>query len=124
MRVVWVFVVGFAVLGCKDKDKQPSPAHKESAATETTQATAAPDRPSLAPGDPNKPAVVDQPAADMARDFEAEAEDPAWAKATEKSIRAVAPELTDLECHGHQCRATVTAATEDELVQKVERLSR
>jgi hypothetical protein len=56
-------------------------------------------------------------------DFDHQVEDKDWATNTERAIAAVAPELADVDCRQNQCRATVTAATEEELVAKAGKLS-
>ena len=54
--------------------------------------------------------------------FEAETRDATWASATEQAIHAVAPQLTDVTCRHAQCRVTLSAASEAELVAAVDQL--
>ena len=41
---------------------------------------------------------------------------------TEQAIRAVAPQLKDVTCRYHQCRGTLVASSEAELVDAVDKL--
>jgi hypothetical protein len=112
MRIQWCFLVGIAASGCKDppaKAADPKPPTPEA----RPAATAAPQAPALEPG-------TNQ----LAETFEAESVDAAWAGMVEKSIDVVAPELTDVTCKQMQCRATLTAASEQELMAATEKLQR
>jgi hypothetical protein len=105
MRGMWLIVVGIPALGCKGDEASRS--------VTTTTPAAATSVPSTEPRQPGPAPVLE---------VQAETEDKLWADATEKSIRAVAPELGDVTCVQRQCRATVTASTQEELVAKVEAL--
>lgn len=60
---------------------------------------------------------------DTDRSFEAETRDATWARVTEQAIEAVAPQLSDVTCKRMQCRVTLTAASEAELVAATDRLA-
>ena len=117
MPPVWPFLVGITVLGCKDKEaprptEQHSPARTGSGVPRQPggPATTAPEIPRL---DPEVAGAA----------FDGEQEDKDWAIHTEAAIKAAAPELTDVDCKARQCRATMTAMTQEELMQRAERLS-
>lgn len=114
MRSSWLFLVGIAVLGCKDK-----PAEKPAEPASPAAKPAAPSTPESGRAATNAPAP---PA--LAQDFDAEQEDAAWADAQEKTIRAVAPDVSDVTCRQQQCRVTLGAATMEELVARTEKLQR
>lgn len=114
MRSPWLFLVGIAVLGCKDK-----PAEKPAEPASPAAKPAAPSTPESGRAATNAPAP---PA--LAQDFDAEQEDAAWADAQEKTIRAVAPDVSDVTCRQQQCRVTLGAATMEELVARTEKLQR
>jgi hypothetical protein len=109
MRLGSLIFVGIAVLGCKDEQSKPVPAAATGSGVAPGQsATPAAPMPSLPPGG--------------AETFESETEDKDWAANTEHAIEAVAPELSDVDCRQDQCRATLTAATQDELVAEAQKL--
>ena len=110
MRGSWLIVAGICVFGCKDKETPKSTQATPGSATSLPTSTAQPQPPPAAPK------------LDLDEAFKAETEDKVWADATEKSIKAVAPDLADVTCLQHQCRATVIAASDAELVAKVEAL--
>lgn len=126
MYSAWPIIVGISLLGCKDK--QPTkPAEQHSAAPAPSGATAGSATVPTAPP-PSAPAIsapaiprLDPTVASAA--FDAESEDKEWAANTERAIRAAVPDLTDIDCKQSQCRATLTAASEAELVSKADRLS-
>jgi hypothetical protein len=121
MRSAWLIVVGISVLACKDKEAA-RPAEQPSAPGEPTPAS----RPAAPTPDPTGGAMhaPERPQLDPAREFDEEREDRAWADATEQAITAVAPELRDVTCRERQCRATLAAATEAELVALTNKLER
>lgn len=101
MRLGSLIFVGISLLGCKDPDSAKPAAHGSAAAQVAKSVTPAPSLGSAAGSD---------------------TEEKAWAEATVKEINAVAPELKDVSCAQKQCRATLTAASQDELVEKTDRL--
>lgn len=105
MRLGWLIFVGISTLGCKDPGSGKPADHGSAAAPGARTAT---------------PAAPKAPSLDQA--FDAESEDKAWAEQTVKEIQAVAPELKDVTCHQQQCRATLTAASQDELVAKTDKI--
>lgn len=119
-----LFLVGIAVSGCKDK--QPAKPADPAAPSATQKPTPAPGvsgEPALAPaGAPGR--APEPPALDTDQAFDAETRDAAWANSAEQSIEAVAPQLTDVACKQMQCRVTLTAASEAELVAATEKLQR
>lgn len=109
-----LFLVGIAASGCKDK--QPAKPADPQAPTATLEPT--PGRaPSVTPQRPAQPPAL---AADSS--FDAETRDAAWASSAEQAIEAVAPELTDVTCKRMQCRVTLSAASEAELVAATDKL--
>lgn len=115
MPRAWPIIVGIAVLGCKDKEaSRPSGQHSPAAPGS-----------GVAAGGPSAsaPAVprLDPAAAGSA--FDTEHEDKDWASHTEAAIKAAAPDLTDVDCKARQCRATLTALNEAELMTKADKLS-
>jgi len=62
----------------------------------------------------------DRPTLD--KEFADEAEDKAWADATEAAIHAVAPELSDVTCHRTQCQATLHGAGLPQIAMAVDKL--
>ncbi len=119
MRLTCLFLVGIAASGCKDKQpaRPPEPARAPGG---TATPGSAP--PATSTARPQLPAPAPRLALDQS--FDAEARDAAWAGSTEQSIHAVAPQLTDVTCKQMQCRVTLTAASEAELVDATERLQR
>jgi hypothetical protein len=118
MRRAWPIIVGLSVLACKAKEA-PRPADQPG---ETSQ-TQAPTVPTPEPrGGGAAIHAPERPQLDPAREFDEEREDRVWADATEKAIAAVAPELRDVSCRERQCRATLSAATEAELVALTNKL--
>jgi hypothetical protein len=103
MRLGWLIFAGISTLGCKDPSSGQPAAHGSAAAPIAPVAKSATPGPTLGSAD-------------------AVEEDRAWANATVKEINAVAPELADVSCANKQCRATLSAATQDELVAKTDRL--
>jgi len=114
MRLTWVFVVGIAALGCKDKQPAKS---AEPAPNGTTPAT--PGSPTSQARPQPRPEAPTLPPDEI---FATQATDSEWAPNAERAVRAVAPELKDLTCKRDQCRATVVATSEAELVGAVDRL--
>lgn len=114
MRLTWVFVVGIAVVGCKDKQAAKS---AEPAPKGTTTAT--PGSPTSGAEAQPRPAAPTLPADEL---FAKETTDSEWAPGAERAVRAVAPELKDLACKHDQCRATVVATNETELMAAIDKL--
>jgi hypothetical protein len=114
MRLACIFLVGIAAVGCKDKQPAPAAEHQPPAAPRATPETPR----SAALPQPTPP----PPALDADKSFEAETRDAVWASATEQAIEAVAPQLTDVTCRRMQCRVTLTAASEAELVAATDKL--
>jgi hypothetical protein len=105
MRLMWVIiVVGVAAVSCTDKQANERPSATPGSATTgaATPATPTPAAPTL-PADTS----FDQAA---------------WAASAEQQVRAVAPQLTNLTCERMQCEGTLTARTESELMDAVEKL--
>jgi len=119
MRWTWLIAAGISLLGCKDEQRSPAPAPTP---TPTVKADPTPaPTPTAAPAAaPSAPAT---PRLDSEATFDEEVEDKDWAINTERAIKALAPELTNVDCKQRQCRATLTAATEAELVAKTDKLS-
>jgi hypothetical protein len=105
-------LVGIAAFGCKDNQsaKPSEPATPGSAAAVTT-----------APTPPAQPRA-EAPTLEADKLFDAETRDATWANSAEKTIEAVAPQLADVACRHMQCRATVTAASEAELMAAIDKL--
>ncbi len=117
-----LFLVGIALSGCKDKQPaKPAEPAASGVAQKPTPVSGEPGAPaqSATPQPPSAPPTLP---ADEA--FDAEARDAAWANSAEQSIEAVAPQLTDVTCKQMQCRVTLTAASEAELVDATEVLQR
>ena len=120
MRLWLVTVVaGITALGCKDKE---APRSAEQQKPVPAGSGVAPPPPT-ATGVTSAPAMprLDPAAAGSA--FDAENEDKAWAVTTESAIKAVAPELTEVDCKQRQCRATLSATTDTELARMTDKLS-
>jgi hypothetical protein len=104
-------LVGITVLAasaCKDKQsaKPPEAATPGSATSAPTQPQPRPEAPTL----------------EADKLFDAETRDATWANSAEQSIEAVAPQLRDVTCRHMQCRATLTAASEAELMAATDKL--
>ena len=111
-----LFLVGIAVSGCKDK--QPAKPAEPATPGVAQKPTPAPAH-TAEPQRPAEPPVLEPDQA-----FDAETRDAAWANSAEQSIEAVAPQLTDVTCKQMQCRVTLSAASEAELVDATEKLQR
>jgi hypothetical protein len=113
MRLTCLFVVGIAALGCKDKTSPNTP-----------PTPAAPARPGATPAAPAGPSpqAPEAPTLEADRSFDAEARDATWANATEQAVRAVAPQLAEVTCRQLQCRGTLAAASESDLMAAVDKL--
>ena len=112
MRALPLLIAGIALFGCKDEPRSaPSatPAKTPAQSPAPAPVTATEPPPSLGPSGPEG--------------FDTEVEDKDWATNTERAIAAVAPDLGDVDCRRTQCRATITAATQEELVAKAEKLN-
>lgn len=117
MRLTCLFLVGIAASGCKEKQQatpQAAPGVVRATPGPNGSASEAPQAHAQPP--PPAPALEAYPS------FDAEERDAAWAGATEQAIHAVAPQLTDVSCKRMQCRVTLTAASEAELVEATEKL--
>jgi hypothetical protein len=106
-----VGLIGIAAAACKD----PQPAKPSEA------------KPTATPGSATSTPTQAQPRAsaptlDADKLFDAETRDATWASSAEQSIEAVAPRLQDVTCRHMQCRATVTSASEAELMAVVDKL--
>jgi len=101
MRLIAVFLFGISTLGCKDKEApRPAPRAETPAPVAPQPKVATPEVPKLAP--------------------EAEVKiDPAE---MEKTIKAVAPQLTDVKCEAVRCGATLSAANDAELTAALGKL--
>jgi hypothetical protein len=112
LTCLWlVGLVGIAAGACKDEQpaKAPEPGP-----------VANPDPANSAPTPPQPRAQA--PTLEPDRLFDAETRDATWASSAEQSIDAVAPQLRDVTCRHMQCRATLTAATEAELMTATDKL--
>lgn len=118
MRLTCLFLVGIAAWGCKDK--QPAKQATQAASGAASGADHATPAVTASQTQPQPPPPAPTLEADPS--FEAEQRDAAWAGATEQAIHAVAPQLTDVTCKRMQCRVTLTAASEAELVEATEKL--
>lgn len=119
MRLTCLFLVGIAASGCKDKQQatpQAAPGADRATPAANGSATEAPQAHAQPQPPPPAPALETDPS------FDAEERDATWAGATEQAIHAVAPQLTDVSCKRMQCRVTLTAASEAELVEATEKL--
>lgn len=119
MRWTWIFAVGISLLGCKDEQRSPAPT-PPTASPPTPRPTAKASEPTPAPSAPEAPRLAPEA---VGSSFDEEVEDKDWATNTERAIKALAPELTNVDCKQRQCRATLTAASEAELVSKTDKLS-
>ena len=126
MRAAWPIFVGIALVGCKDS--QPSkPAEQHSPPAPTSGAGSAATK-SDSPALTGSAAISAPPMprldpAEAKAAFDAEAEDKEWAASTERAIKSAMPDLADIDCKQQQCRATLNASSEADLVKKAERLS-
>jgi hypothetical protein len=116
MRLTCYFVVGITAFGCKDK--QPTKGAEQTSQGATPGSSPAP---KLAPAAPAPPAL-DPGTNQLDQAFATESVDSAWAAMAEKSIHAVAPQLTDVTCKQMQCRVTLTAASEEEIMTAADKL--
>lgn len=103
MRWVALILVGISALGCGNKDAS-KPAKGSATPTTAHQTT-----PGQGPALPAAGATGGQ-------------HDDAWRAETAKTIQAVAPDLSNVTCHQIDCSATLSAANQDELVARAERL--
>jgi hypothetical protein len=123
MRSGWLILVGITALACKDEPATPLPASsgpgsaRSSSLVVSAQAVSPPATP-----DPKRPNLPDEASVETTREFETEAEDLVWAGQQERSLKKLAPDLASVTCRQKQCRAVVTAATEEELVRRIDRL--
>ncbi|HTL33149.1 MAG TPA: hypothetical protein VL326_08490 [Kofleriaceae bacterium] len=108
MRRIGLILVGISALGCRD----PGSGKPTAGSAQATAPTPAPKQITPDPT-PALPAGSAAPAA---------AHDQAWKDAMAKTIKAVAPDLSDVKCGDIDCSATLTAATEEELVARAEKL--
>jgi hypothetical protein len=102
MRWASLILVGISALGCGNKDAA-KPAKGSAAPTTARQTT---------PG----------PAPTLPTGAVGGAHDQAWADQTAKTIQAISPDLSNVTCHQIDCSATLTAANQEELVARAERL--
>lgn len=103
MRAIAVFLLAISALGCKDQDNNTP---KSTPAAEALTPPAAQPKAST----PEKPALGSESERTL---------DPAE---MEKTIRVIAPQLENLKCERHQCGATVSAGSEQDLVVAVGKL--
>ena len=122
MRWNWLFAVAITALGCKDKEA-PKPVEQRPAAPAGSGAPPAPVAPPAGPAAPAAPAMPRLDPAAASAEFTSETEDKEWAPKTEAAIKAAVPELTDVDCRQHQCRATLHATNENDLVSRADKLS-
>ncbi len=118
-----MIAAGISLLGCKDEQRSPAPT-QTAPSTATAPAKEPAKEPTPAPSAATSAAPV--PRLDpetIGPTFDQEVEDKDWAVNTERAIKALAPELTDVDCKQSQCRATLTATNEAELVAKTDKLS-
>lgn len=118
MRIGWLFSVGISLVGCKD-DRPATPSVPTTPVPAPVTARSAP--PAPAPVD-DVPVARHTDRPRLSEQFSAEAEDKAWADATEQAIKAVAPGLTNVTCRQTQCEATVIAASSDELARLTDQI--
>lgn len=111
MRLARLFVVGIMASACKDK--QPAKPPEPAPVVTPGSAISTPTQP---------PPSAGAPTLDADKLFDAETRDATWANSAEQSIEAVAPQLTDVTCRHMQCRATLTAASEADLMAATDKL--
>jgi hypothetical protein len=115
MRLTCLILVGIAALGCKDKTTPPGPA--------PARARPTPEAPATSGGSgATAQRAPEAPTLETGASFDDETRDAAWAGSAEQSIHAVAPQLTDVTCKRMQCRATLTAANEHDMMAAVDNL--
>ena len=114
MRLTWLIVVGIATAGCKDK----SPSGAAQSADRATAGSATPKTATGATPQP-RPETPTLPADQL---FAEESEDSQWAGRVEQTLRVSAPKLEGVDCKHTQCRATLAARTESELVDAIEKI--
>lgn len=119
MRWMWLITVGISALGCKDPEPAKAPPPRAPAPSGSGVAAPAPSAP---PAGSAAIAAPAPPRLDPVAAFDSETEDRDWAVNTERLIKAAAPDLTDIDCKQQQCRATLTGASEAELVAKATNL--
>jgi hypothetical protein len=112
MRLTCLILVGIVTLGCKDKTSPPGPA--------PARARPTPETPAAPPATPQR--APEAPTLETGASFDAETRDAAWASSAEQSIHAVAPQLTAVTCKRLQCRATLTAVNETEMMAAIDKL--
>jgi hypothetical protein len=118
MRLMCLFLVGIAAVACKG-DPPAKPAERgRPVATPDPVKPALPAQPGEAPPEP----AADPSTSESDPLFDAEPRDADWAPTAERQIHAVAPQLTNVLCKRAQCRVTLTAASEAELVGATEKL--
>lgn len=125
MLRAWAIFAGITLLGCKGQDA-PKPAEAPPAppGAAPTHSAPAPTPTPTGPAAPSAPALPRLDPATTAAEFDKEVEDRDWAPRTERAIKAAAPELTDVDCKERSCRATLSAASADELARKADELER
>jgi hypothetical protein len=104
------FVLGVALLGCRDHaTPEPRQAPTEAATPARSRSTprARPELPAPAPG-----AHAPEPAA-VADRFAAEPVDPAWKATTEAEIRRRVPNANAIECRRTLCQITLVGTEHD-----------
>jgi hypothetical protein len=113
MRLSRLLLVGIIAVGCKDPPaaKPPEPARSATPETGASAPTAQPQP------------RAEAPTLEADKVFDAETRDARWADSAEQTIEAVAPQLHDVSCRRMQCRATLTASTEAELMAAIDKLS-
>ena len=111
-----LFLVGITAFACKDK-----PAAKPADQTAPKPPTPAPAQP-VPPASAPATSAAAAPAIEADKSFDDEQRDAAWAGSMEKQVHAVAPQLTDIACKRMQCRVTLTAQSEAELVAATDKL--
>lgn len=114
MRLLCLFLVGISAFACKDKPAA-KPADPGAARPPTPAGSAA------VPAAPAASAPA-APALDADKSFDDEQRDAAWAGSMEQQVHAVAPQLSEVACKRMQCRVTLTAQSEAELVAATDKL--
>jgi hypothetical protein len=106
MRLTWLIVVGIAAVGCKDRQAGKSARATPGSGSSSVAPQPRPEAPTLPPD----------------KIFSDEATDSAFVEWAGQTLRDRAPQLEDVSCKRTMCRGTVTAASETELADKVEKL--